>query len=103
MQDAAGPNRRQLVCGANEDEVRAARNGGQEVAFNTDRIVLDEISVLGGRGSPNCYPRAIQLMADGHIDTKKMLTHTYPLDEFTEALRVVQAREDGVMRAMITP
>ena len=78
-------------------------NGGQEVPFNTDRIVLDEITVLGGRGSPNCYPRAIQLMADGHIDTKKMLTHTYPLDEFTEAVRVVQAREDGVMRAMITP
>ena len=78
-------------------------NGGQEVPFVTDRIVLDEITILGGRGSPNCYPRAIQLMADGHIDTKRMLTHTFPLDDFNEAMRVINAREDGVMRAMIVP
>ncbi len=78
-------------------------NGGQEVAFNSDRIVLDEIAIFGGRGSPNCYPRAIQMMADGRIDTKKMLTHTFALDDFAEAIRMFKAREDGVMRAMITP
>ena len=44
-----------------------------------------------------------QLMADGHIDTKRMLTHTFPLDDFNEAMRVINAREDGVMRAMIVP
>ncbi len=78
-------------------------NGGQEVSFNTDRIVLDEIAVFGGRGSPNCYPRAIQIIADGHIATKKMLTHTFALDDFTEAMRMFKAREDGVMRVMVTP
>lgn len=78
-------------------------NGGQEASFLTDRIVLDEISIFGGRGSPNCYPRAIQIMADGHIDTKKMLTHTFALDDFAEAMRMFKAREDGVMRVMLTP
>jgi len=78
-------------------------NGGQEVPFKTDRIVLDEIAILGGRGSPNCYPRAIQLMADGRIDTKKMLTHAFPLEKFGEAMRMFKAREDGVMRVMLTP
>jgi len=78
-------------------------NGGQEVSFNTDRIVLDEIAIFGGRGSPNCYPRAIQIVSDGHIATKKMLTHSFSLDEFTEAFRMFKAREDGVMRAMIVP
>ena len=78
-------------------------NGGDEVSFNTDRIVLDEISVFGGRGSPNCYPRAIQIIADGHIQTDRMLTHSFPLSEFEEAMRMFQAREDGVMRVMLTP
>ena len=78
-------------------------NGGLETPFVTDRIVLDEISVFGGRGSPNCYPRAIELMGRGVIDTKKMLTHVFPLGEFGEAMRMFKAREDGVMRVMITP
>lgn len=78
-------------------------NGGQETPINTDRIVLDEISVFGGRGSPNCYPRAIRIIADGRIDTAKMLTHSFALDDFAEAMRMFRAREDGVMRVMITP
>ena len=78
-------------------------NGGQEVSFNTDRIVLDEIAIFGGRGSPNCYPRAIQIISEGHIATEKMLTHTFALDEFNEAMRMFKAREDGVMRVMLTP
>lgn len=78
-------------------------NGGQETPLNTDRIVLDEISIFGGRGSPNCYPRAIQIIADGRIATQKMLTHAFALDDFAEAMRMFKAREDGVMRVMITP
>ncbi|MDA1001517.1 MAG: alcohol dehydrogenase catalytic domain-containing protein [bacterium] len=78
-------------------------NGGKEVSLPSDRIVLDEITIFGGRGSPNCYPRAIQLITEGHIDAEKMLTHTFPLDRFDEAIALVKARGDGVMRAMITP
>lgn len=78
-------------------------NGGQETPFNTDRIVLDEIAIFGGRGSPNCYPRAIQIIADGHIAIDKMLTHSFALDDFNEAMRMFKAREDGVMRVMLTP
>ena len=78
-------------------------NGGEETPINTDRIVLDEISIFGGRGSPNCYPRAIRIIADGRIDTAKMLTHAFALDDFAEAMRMFKAREDGVMRVMITP
>ena len=78
-------------------------NGGKEVPFPTDRIVLDEIALIGGRGSPNCYPRAIQLIMDGHIHTAKMLTHRFPLADFHEAIRMFKAREDGVMRVMIEP
>ena len=78
-------------------------NGGKEVPLVSDRIVLDEVTIFGGRGSPSCYPRAIQLMADGRINVGKMLTHVFPLDEFEEAVRMFKAREDGVMRVMITP
>ncbi len=78
-------------------------NGGENVPFVTDRIVLDEIAVFGGRGSPNCYPRAIELMTQGVINTPRMLTHTFSLDEFGEAMRMFKAREDGVMRVMIKP
>ena len=78
-------------------------SGGMEVPFTTDRIVLDEISIYGARGCPNCYPRGIQLIADGHIRVDKLVTHSYPLDQFHEAMRMFRAREDGAVRVVLCP
>lgn len=77
--------------------------GGQKVSFPTDRIVLDEIAVLGARGSPNCYPRAIQLVADGKVNAHRLLTHEFPLDRFHEAMDLFRERREGALRVAIKP
>ncbi len=77
--------------------------GGQEVPIKTDRLVLDEITLLGARGSPNCYPRSIQLIADGAVNARRMLTHEFPLEEIGQAMEMFGKREGNPLRVAVKP
>ncbi len=39
------------------------------------------------------YPRAIQLVEDGLIDVRSLITHRYPLSEYEQAFQVARRRE----------
>lgn len=78
-------------------------NGGQQVPIKTDRLVLDEISILGARGSPNCYPRSIQLVAEGAVNARRLLTHEFPLDEIGQAMEMFRKREGNPLRVAVKP
>lgn len=78
-------------------------NGGQEIPIKTDRIVLDEISLLGARGSPNCYPASIQIVADGAVSARRMLTHEFPLSDIEKAMEMFKKREGNPLRVAIKP
>jgi L-iditol 2-dehydrogenase len=47
------------------------------------------------------YPRAIQLVESGKVDVHSLVTHTFPLENASEAF-VVAARRDG-LKVIITP
>lgn len=50
-----------------------------------------------------CVHRALELMREGKIVAKDLLTHSYKLDEITEAFRVFMAREGGAIRVVLHP
>ncbi|MDP6087248.1 MAG: alcohol dehydrogenase catalytic domain-containing protein [Nitrospinota bacterium] len=77
--------------------------GGKEIPVNTDRLILDEISLLGARGSPNCYPPSIQLIADGAVNARRMLTHEFPLEEIGRAMEMFKKREGNPLRVAVKP
>lgn len=94
-----------------QDALQAARRGGRVVLvgltghkpleWDTDRIVLDELDVLGVRGSPNCYPALIELMAAGVIDVDPLLSTTYPLEEIAAGFDHFRQRRGGAIRVII--
>jgi L-iditol 2-dehydrogenase len=45
-----------------------------------------ELEIIGGHVSPNTYPLAIRYLAEGMIDWRAMVTHTFPLAHFEEAI-----------------
>ena len=47
-----------------------------------------ELEIIGGHVSPNTYPLAIKYLAEGLIDWTAMVTHTFPLAHFEEAINV---------------
>ena len=76
----------------------------QPVNAALDYAVLNGIKMMTvrGEGMNNCK-RALSLMGQGKIDTKRILTHTFPLDQFAEGYDYYVHRKDGAMKVVITP
>ena len=46
---------------------------------------------------------ALALMANGAVTTEGIHTHTFPLDQFAEALATFVERRDGAMKVVLEP
>ena len=60
------------------------------MAVSPFRIYNDEITVLGSMAVLNSYGPAVELVAQGVIDTDTLITHDMSLDEFPQALENVR-------------
>lgn len=67
------------------------------------RMVLDEVELVGNRANPNTAEAAIAMMHEGRVDLKPLMSHTFPLADFAEALDVYEQRKDGAMKVAIKP
>lgn len=75
----------------------------EPVALNVKKLVLDEIDFRGARANQNEQEEVIPMMLDGRIETRKLITHTYPLVEFDTALDTFLTRKDGAVKVVIDP
>jgi L-iditol 2-dehydrogenase len=55
------------------------------------------------RRMKHTYPRAIALAERGRLDLRSMITHRFPLEQIVEALELVDAYADGVIKAIVEP
>ena len=67
------------------------------------QIVHDEIMITGSRADPNTMWRAISMIAAGTLNVKDLITHTFPIDSYQEALDVFINRKDGAVKVIIEP
>ena len=63
----------------------------ETAAYNPFRIYNDEITIIGTMAVLNSYGPAIDLLNAGAVDTGKMVTHTFPIDQFADAVALVRA------------
>ncbi|WP_181771723.1 zinc-dependent alcohol dehydrogenase family protein [Amycolatopsis pittospori] len=61
------------------------------VALSPFRIYNDEITVVGSMAVMNSYGAALDLVADGAIDTGALLTDTLPLERYPDALALMRS------------
>lgn len=64
---------------------------GEKAGYDAFKIFNQELTVIGTMALLNNYGPAIDVIAAGGIDTKKMVTHTFPIEAFAEALSTVRA------------
>lgn len=83
--------------------VLAGISGKKGVSLDTDRIVMDEIAVVGTRGAPNALPQSIKLLASGRINVKPLVTHQLPLSEFEKGMEIFTKRLDNSIRVALIP
>jgi threonine dehydrogenase-like Zn-dependent dehydrogenase len=60
-----------------------------------------ELNIHGSHLGPNCYPKAIQALADGTVNVKPLLADAYPISEFPRAMQA--ALSGGVLKILVVP
>jgi L-iditol 2-dehydrogenase len=93
--------------------VRVTKRGGKilVVAFYEKPITLDlsavvrsDMTIYTTRGEGgNNVKRAVSLAAQGRMRGSELVTHEFPLEEITEALRVMRERIDDPIKIVIIP
>ncbi len=63
---------------------------GETAAYDAFKIYNEEITILGSMAVLNSYGPAIDILAAGAVDADKMVTHTFTLDEFPDAVALVR-------------
>ncbi len=75
---------------------------GKPLQLDLDLICYREIVMTGSNATvPTAWPRAIRLLADGHIDYGRLITHRFRLADWESALQTVQSKA-GV-KVLLTP
>ncbi len=74
---------------------------GETAAYDAFKIYNEEITILGTMAVLNSYGPAIDVITAGAIDAKKMVTHTFPIAQFAEAVDLV--RQGGGLKVQINP
>jgi threonine dehydrogenase-like Zn-dependent dehydrogenase len=63
---------------------------GEKASFDAFKIYNEELTILGSMAVLNSYGPAIDLLAAGAVDPAAMVTHTFTLDDFPQALEMVR-------------
>jgi L-iditol 2-dehydrogenase len=67
------------------------------------RVVLDEIDIVGVRAAAGEMPQAIALAAAGRIRLAALITHRFALEDFAEAYATFTERRAGALKVIVRP
>ena len=57
-------------------------------------MLRDDVTLFGSWGcSPQDYRVAFNMIRMGRVKVREMITHTFPIEEFTEALKVIDGKQ----------
>jgi L-iditol 2-dehydrogenase len=73
------------------------------VSLPMQKIVLEEIDLYGVRANPNAMEEVIPLIVTGRVRVKELVTHTFPLADYGQALHTFAHRVDGALKVLVKP
>lgn len=89
----------------------AARKGGtyvqagmgkENVVFPITTACIRALTVKGSiRYSTGCYPQAVQLIASGKIQARRLITHRFKFEEAEKAFEVVRQAQENTLKVII--
>lgn len=79
--------------------------GNKKTDLQTDKIVTNELQILGGLGQSWNVESAVKIIESGKYPVDKIVTHTFHLEEADEALRTSAFEISGVepIKSIILP
>ena len=67
------------------------------------RIVLDELELVGSRASAGEMRRVMPLVEQGRIRVRDIITHRFPLADYAQALATFTDRSSGAIKIIVLP
>jgi L-iditol 2-dehydrogenase len=74
---------------------------GVEIAMQ--KLVLDELELVGSRASAGEMRRVLPHVEQGRMRVREMVTHRFPLAEYARALATFNDRSSGAIKIIIVP
>lgn len=74
-----------------------------DAALPMQKVVLEEIDLFGVRANRNTMEEVIPLIISGRVRVEPLVTHTFPLEQYGEALRTFAERVDGALKVLVRP
>ncbi len=75
---------------------------GKSVAWDLDQVCYRELIVTGSNAStPSAWIRALQLLAQGAVNTEALITHRFPVTEWQAAFDLFEAKAG--IKTILTP
>ncbi len=78
----------------------AGYGGGRNMNIRIDDIHINNLHLVGAGNNWNMHGRAINLMADGAVDMKPLVTNIIKLEEFEKGLELARKRPVGFVKAV---
>jgi 2-desacetyl-2-hydroxyethyl bacteriochlorophyllide A dehydrogenase len=77
--------------------------GGGPVPVDIQPIQMNELIVKGLNGSPLKYPDTIELISDGTISVKQLISHTFKLEDVPRLFSTgfISSREEDYMKGVV--
>jgi L-iditol 2-dehydrogenase len=74
-----------------------------DAALPMQKIVLEEIDLFGVRANRNTMEEVIPLIVTGRVRVAPLVTHTFKLEDYGEALETFATRKDGALKVLVRP
>jgi L-iditol 2-dehydrogenase len=74
-----------------------------DVEIAMQRLVLDELELVGSRASAGEMRRVMPHVAQGRMRVGQMITHRFPLRDYERAMATFNDRDSGAIKIIINP
>ncbi|KAF7187317.1 putative D-xylulose reductase A [Pseudocercospora fuligena] len=90
-----------FVCRKGGTYVQAGM-GKENVVFPITTACIRALNIKGSiRYTTGCYPQAVDLVASGKVDAKRLITNRFKFEEAENAFELVKAAKPDVFKVMI--
>lgn len=80
--------------------VLAGYGRGKIMNVRIDDIHINNLHLIGAGNNWNMHKKAAQLMADGTVDLKPLISEVMPLENFEHAIELARTRPKGFVKAV---
>ena len=75
--------------------------GRESDPFDLTGVTLGELNVLGSLAFCRDFPVTLKLMEEGKLKVRPVLTHFFPLEKAEEGIRLMQKKQEGVLKVVV--